>query len=256
MTKNFYRNEFVNFRHKLKFGERFTLTDLEQKKVDDLKHQGFTSIDSNYTEIEIQELTEFIDQCFLKSDSKIWVDKQQADYRLFGVEKKHFLIERFQKLESIYKILDAYTEIRASEVHTMVGRIEAKPDNLGSGGGWHRDTPEFNQVKSIMYLSNVDESKGPFQYLAGTHKRSSYKKVSAITSKPWYDFRFSEKDIDLLKNAGFKTHTLTASKGTILLADTSGIHRGMPILIGKRYALTNYIWNQRPVPDHIAQNLV
>jgi hypothetical protein len=256
MTKNFYRNEFVNFRHKLKFGERFALTYLEQKKVNDLRVNGFTTIESNYTDAEIQELTAYIDHSFLKQESKIWVDKQKADYRLFGVEKRHSLIERFQKLDSIFKILDTYTGIKASAVHTMMGRIEAKPDNLGSGGGWHRDTPEFNQVKSILYLSNVDESKGPFQYLAKTHKRSSYKKVSSITSKPWFDFRYTDQDIDLLTDAGYKMHTLTASKGTILLADTSGIHRGMPILKGNRYALTNYIWNQRPVPEHIAQNLV
>ena len=37
----------------------------------------------------------------------------------------------------------------------------------------------------------------------------------------------------------------TASAGTLIIFDSSTIHRGSPILEGKRYAITNYYYAER-----------
>jgi hypothetical protein len=53
--------------------------------------------------------------------------------------------------------------------------------------------------------------------------------------------RMSEAEVaKLLAPDPSRLKTFTASAGTLILVDTSSIHRGMPILEGCRYALTNY----------------
>ena len=45
-------------------------------------------------------------------------------------------------------------------------------------------------------------------------------------------------------------HTFTAKAGTLILFDSSTIHRGAPITAGTRYALTNYYYP----PSHITDD--
>ena len=61
--------------------------------------------------------------------------------------------------------------------------------------------------------------------------------------KGYPDTRFSEEDIKSLSNE--KKITLTGNAGTLILFDGSLIHRGTPILKGKRYALTNYYFPKK-----------
>ena len=42
--------------------------------------------------------------------------------------------------------------------------------NLGSGSGWHRDSLGF-QFKAMVYLNDVDESTGPFEYYTSSHRK-------------------------------------------------------------------------------------
>ena len=42
-----------------------------------------------------------------------------------------------------------------------------------------------------------------------------------------------------------------AKAGTLILVDTSSIHRGMPIIAGVRYALTNYFYPKRLIDQEL-----
>lgn len=51
-----------------------------------------------------------------------------------------------------------------------------------------------------------------------------------------------------MKKKNVKKITLLGKKGTLLLLDTSLIHRGSPLRMSERYALTNYLYPSRQVP--------
>jgi hypothetical protein len=43
----------------------------------------------------------------------------------------------------------------------------------------------------------------------------------------------------------------------VIIVDTSGLHRGMPIRSGERYALTNYYWPRRDaMPPSMAKHVL
>ena len=124
----------------------------------------------------------------------------------------------------------------------MANRIVFTQNNLGSGGGWHRDDVEF-QFKAILYLVDVNENNGAFQLIKYSNKlkfiiRDCYKYKMKIN-----ETRLSEKKINEIINAEpERLKTITGNAGTLVLVDTSLIHRGRPLASGLRYALTNYYY--------------
>lgn len=122
---------------------------------------------------------------------------------------------------------------------TMANRVEAKKNNLGSGGGWHRDDINF-QFKAIIYLCDVDNNNGPFQLLENSNTFLSMIKDSIKSKFNILNTRIKNNNIALLDQKRVKT--ITGKAGTLILVDTSLIHRGKPLINGFRYALTNYYY--------------
>lgn len=88
---------------------------------------------------------------------------------------------------------------------------------------FHADT-YAGKFKSFVYLTDVpDESYGPFAYVKGSHNSSKIKqKVSKLTNKvrgnPDTDAIFYDES-DVIK--------CTASRGTLIVANQAGYHRGI-----------------------------
>ncbi len=126
----------------------------------------------------------------------------------------------------------------------LAGRLSADcVEPGGSGAGWHRDS-FTQQFKSILYLTDVTEKNGPFQYIKGSHLRSNIRKVLRMRNLKHEQkrlTRYTNEDIDLiLEELDSTVTTLTGKKGSILFADTRGIHQGSPILECERFSLTTY----------------
>jgi hypothetical protein len=127
---------------------------------------------------------------------------------------------------------------------TLGARIDAIPDNNGSGDGWHRDAHGY-QFKSILYLSNVSDENGPFEYLAGSHRpwRAALDTVLGGLPPP-PNSRYEAAMIDrMVRLFRMRVRHYTARSGTLLLVNTAGMHRGRPLAGGTRYALTNYYYH-------------
>ena len=124
----------------------------------------------------------------------------------------------------------------------MLGFTKYSVDNYGSGGGWHRDSANRRQLKFIIYLGDVDENNGCFQYLKGSHSIS--KKLLLAKDNFFFSSktRFDDNEINNFINRGtFQKVDFTGRKGTIIVVDTSGLHRGKPLTEGNRLALTYYM---------------
>jgi len=200
-----------------------------------------------------QRINELLDNG-QSDDIRVWVDEHQADQRILGANHLSGELDLFSDPYIWRMITRLYGD---EDLHgfSMAARLAAKQGNKGSGQGWHRDSCIEFQFKAILYLSDVNEQNGPFQYYRGSAKASEILRLEAEQGVSVDQSRL-DNVTDKLAAAGLNAQLseLCATEGTLILADTRGIHRGKPIATGERYALTNYYW-RRAIPDNIYQIL-
>jgi hypothetical protein len=87
---------------------------------------------------------------------------------------------------------------------------------------WHRDFDDRYLLKVFVYLADVDEQTGPFQYVAGSQPGGRFDDVW-----PWYPMSQSYPPQDeLAARIDPAAKMLAGPKGTMFLCNTSGFHRG------------------------------
>jgi hypothetical protein len=87
---------------------------------------------------------------------------------------------------------------------------------------WHRDPEEEHVVKAFLYLSDVDEGTGPFEYVKGSASGGRHGHL-------WKWGEGSRKPPDDEVAAAVPAEdrvALTGPAGTMILCDTGGVHRG------------------------------
>ncbi|MEP6980960.1 MAG: phytanoyl-CoA dioxygenase family protein [Nakamurella sp.] len=103
--------------------------------------------------------------------------------------------------------------------------------NLPTGGGptqsqrWHRDLPDdFEIIKCFVYLADVTPGAGPLQYIRTTN--------TVEGRRQWFQsefdgvgYRVADEDI-AATYAPEEIVVAEGSAGTIVFADTRGLHRG------------------------------
>lgn len=162
------------------------------------------------------------------SHGRVWRDSVGSDTRILCFERDiEDLLKNFQ-IERKIKSIDSYLGKKTKSWFLMANRVLPKENNLGSGGGLHRDSPFSHQVKCIWYLNDVDANNGPFQYVAGTHSNL----IDQRRIYPLGKSRFSHVDAEIIE--------VHAKAGSLLVCDTKCIHGGKPIVSGVRYAITLY----------------
>ena len=88
---------------------------------------------------------------------------------------------------------------------------------------WHRDYNDRHLLKAFLYLVDVDEDTGPFEYVAGSARGGPY-----AEDWPWRPLSESYPPQDELAQRipAEAIKTFTAPKGTVIFCNTSGFHRG------------------------------
>jgi hypothetical protein len=178
-----------------------------------------------------------------------------SDRRMFGVESVSPLLAGFHRDAFLRGAGEILSGMALYNFVTLGARIDATPGNNGSGDGWHRDAHGF-QYKSILYLSDVSKDNGPFEYLPGSHKRWRAAFDTMIGDlPPAPNTRYESAAIErLVGRYGIKRRSFPSPAGTLLLVNSSGIHRGRPLRSGTRYALTNYFYHPSQISEgRIAQ---
>ncbi|HWU56062.1 MAG TPA: phytanoyl-CoA dioxygenase family protein [Rhizomicrobium sp.] len=173
-----------------------------------------------------------------------------ADKRMYGVESASDLLAQFHTDPFLQNFGELICSLDLYNFATLGAHIVAGPHNRGSGDGWHRDAHGF-QFKSILYLSDTTSENGPFEYLTGSHKDWRVGVDTALADLPGYpNTRFTNEQIEALSPAiGGRRKSFPADAGTLLLVNTSGIHRGQPLTGGTRYALTNYYYHRCDIDE-------
>jgi len=231
-------------------------SDLAMKVVKEVDEQGYSVLPSFFDADFCSSLRNEVDQLIASYNDILWVDKYDSDRRIFGANEVSEKIDSFYSNPFISEVTSRYERGRIKSGFTMAARMKWKPNNLGSGGGWHRDDATRKQVKAITYLSDVNENNGPFEYLTGSHKPFD------VLKKQWgYDLKFNQNRFsdevvgEMIKDHPERLHTFLAPAGTVIIVDTRGIHRGKPMKNGSRYALTNYYFLGE-VSAHIRKQMI
>jgi len=93
---------------------------------------------------------------------------------------------------------------------------------------FHFDMDRIRFLKLFVYLTDVDASTGPHVYVRGSHRE----KPAAF----YRDRRFSDDEVAAAFPAA-DIRELCGPAGTVILADTSGLHKGKPLIRGQRLVL-------------------
>jgi hypothetical protein len=88
---------------------------------------------------------------------------------------------------------------------------------------WHVDFDDKHLLKAFLYLSDVDPDAGPFEYVPGSQPGGRHSEAwpwtARGTARPPEDEVAQRVDAEEIK-------TFTAPRGTLILCNTSGLHRG------------------------------
>jgi hypothetical protein len=97
---------------------------------------------------------------------------------------------------------------------------------------FHRDPDDWRFLKLFVYLTDVDQESGPHVYVRGSHRATGGIRARA------YDDRTVER-----RYGSASITPVTGKAGTAFMADTSGIHMGMPprgrprLMLAAQYSL-------------------
>ncbi len=174
-----------------------------------------------------------------------------SDHRVFGVENGSQPIRQFARDPRLLSVAQAILREPARNAFTLGARLDFSEDNLGSGEGWHRDS-FVAQFKAILYLTDVDDDNGPLQLIARSERLPVLIQDIIRERFGYAQNRLEDYQIERLVGRDPKRLvTVTGSAGTLILANTSAIHRGKPIHRGTRYALTNYYFPCRLADERL-----
>lgn len=204
-----------------------------------LQKYGICILENYFSEETIMNINNNFNEIFKNQKDLIDIlDKEGCsnDERIFHAEKYGEHIRRFSEEPLFNEIAKRYNSNFKKK--TLINRLTYEEGKIkNSGAGWHRDNHHC-QFKAIMYLTDVNNKNGNFQFLTNSSRRHiGYPKPRTAD----YNTRFSDETIEeILKNKTIEKHDLTGKKGTVLLVDTTYIHRGNIIEEGERKAITQY----------------
>jgi hypothetical protein len=103
---------------------------------------------------------------------------------------------------------------------------------------WHRDFNDRHLLKAFLYLVDVDEETGPFEYLPRSAPGGELDSLW-----PWRPLgeNYPPQD-ELAERIDGRSVTFTAPKETIIFCNTCGFHRG-GFATGKARALATFTWD-------------
>lgn len=207
-----------------------------------LKEYGICILEDYFENIIIENLEKEYENIFnnYKNDIEI-LDKENCskDERIFHCEKySEYIKNNFSNNELFDTITKIYTQ-RNFNKKTLINKLEYNSNEIrNSGAGYHRDNHDC-QFKTIMYLTDVNEKNGCFTFITNSSKKHiGYPKPRTED----YNTRYYDETIEELleKNEKCKKFEICGKKGTVILVDTTYIHKGKIIEEGIRKAITQY----------------
>ena len=211
-----------------------------------LDQQGFVVVPHFYPPMQCAGLRAEVDRILRQYPAT--TEHLPDDDRIYAAERVSALIGAYHADPRLVALADAFHQAPALNLFTLANRVRPVPGGLGSGGGWHRDSVHQRQLKTLLYLTDVHDGTGAYQYIAGSHHPADLLRLARAGRVAFNQSRLTENNIAAIEASGgyepgaYRRHTVTGAAGTLVITDTRGLHRGQPLTHGIRYALTNYFF--------------
>ncbi|WP_050033583.1 phytanoyl-CoA dioxygenase family protein [Halorubrum halophilum] len=223
-----------------------------QSQITELEERGIVIIDDYLSAERCNALKKDIDE-LLERDSVAWETGSVGYSELAGRgevvvneragENDDGMLDIFNIDLEIQAVEDVKTDSGINELINEAASEPFSPDNINvyynkevtDTRDFHADT-YGGKFKAFVYLTDVpDKSYGPFSYIPGTHKTSTVKQKSTsllnkVKGDPSTDAVFYDEDEAIY---------CTAPKGTLIVANQAGYHRGTPQEKGHTRVLVN-----------------
>jgi ectoine hydroxylase-related dioxygenase (phytanoyl-CoA dioxygenase family) len=151
----------------------------------------------------------------------------QFNLKELGDNRKPYLIDldvsdpRIKEFALIFKpIADAYFGMNTT-LSTIVGNKTKLSTEPTESQLWHRDPDDKKLLKIFAYLTDVSKDAGPFMYVPQSQNGGTYDDY--FPQKTPYAPRIT-RIFDESMPLHFEG--ITGKKGTVIFADTTGIHKG------------------------------
>jgi hypothetical protein len=210
-----------------------------------LADSGFYVSPVRLDAVMVDRLNAACDRVYDQRPESVSLESNGSDARIYGVDRLSDdpVFEELRQL--FFDDAQIFYGSLNLEQFVMAGHITHRAGGLGSGSGWHRDSPYRHQFKVIVYLTDASEAEGPFEFIPNSHSTRSLVKAARWLRKPMSADRYANGEIDTLVEQGIvdRPATITGAAGTMVYADTRGLHRGRPLQSGRRRAITFYIYH-------------
>lgn len=253
---------------------------LSLELINSLKRDGIavTDMKTFFPDIPFEELKHFADESLKNPDIQVEIsqheqmvrERVQSGGQRKGARKyvKDFIVEPYgcTAKETVPDIRNPYIRINLDDrVLGIAGSyMELAPKFCGfslrvtlpvpAGAAeyfsqrWHRDPEDRNMLKIFIYMTDVrDEASGPFIYIKGSQPGGTLGHVfrQCPPAATYPSIGAVEKVIDPVN-----IKTCFGNAGTIIFADTSGLHKGGYTTTQARLMYTGTFWSSASLAKH------
>ena len=219
--------------------ERPQLDDVQRRILDDVEANGFAlarfdelfADDAHWQELEAMsdrfvaeteaDLAKGGEQVRVRAGKEFVVRLHSYDVTL-GLDDPWFRAAASRRL---LDLANTYVEMWSKLEYVDVWYSVPQPADAEriSSQRWHRDYNDQHLLKVFLYLVDVDESMGPFQYVPGSQPGGPF--ADAWPWEPLGKNYPTEEELEALIPES-SIRAFTAPKGTLIFCNTAGFHRG------------------------------
>ena len=233
------------------------LDDVQQGVLERLREEGYASLPLSELAPDTgvwQDLEADAARFVAETEAGLANEREGGESGLRRRAGKEFLVRKYSwgvelgfddpwvRLGTNPRLLDlanAYLEMWSKLEYVDVWYTPpAGADDRRSSQRWHRDFNDRHLLKAFIYLVDVDEETGPFEYVPRSAPGGELDRLW-----PWKPLgdNYPPED-EFAKQLDGRSVTFTAPKGTIIFCNTSGFHRG-GFATGKPRALATLTWD-------------
>lgn len=205
------------------------LTDLQKRLAEDLTKNGITSVHISELFPEREELFSEL-QKYAKELGKTGKTRKAKPFLvsftdvppvlnpqdpLVGLALEERVLQIVSAYLGVYPKFDLYSLDLTLPVPQGTERIKSQR--------WHRDPEDKKMCKMFLYFNDVDETAGPFNYIPQSNHGGKWR--NTFPQRPPKGFYPELGAVEKIIPSD-QIKICTGKAGTIVFADTSGLHRG------------------------------
>lgn len=222
----------------------------DEQVLAEIAREGFVVIPAYLPADVCAEGVAELDRLFVESAEH--VRTQDGDLRIYGAHELSRVAATVHSDPWLQRMSNTYSGVKTVNGFTLASKVTPDLWTTPPDQGWHRDL-RFRQFKAFVYLSDVTVNNGPLQVVRRSHRLRQHLLDVQRGKLPYTVNAFTNAQINrVVARDPARLRALTGAPGTLILADTSILHRGSPPRTGSRYALTNYYLEEELVLGAVA----